>query len=59
MLGVAHSIEVWSEEKLVGGLYGLLIGRCFFGESMFSAESNASKYGLIKLGAALHKEESK
>lgn len=46
-LGWAHSVEVWKEGQLVGGLYGLLIGKVFFGESMFSKESNASKYGFI------------
>ncbi len=46
---VAHSVEVWSGSRLVGGLYGLGIGQCFFGESMFFLESNASKYGFIKL----------
>ncbi len=47
--GVAHSVEVWREEKLVGGLYGLAIGRLFFGESMFSREDNASKVGFATL----------
>lgn len=45
--GWAHSIEVWQGDKLVGGLYGLAIGRVFFGESMFSAETNASKIALL------------
>lgn len=49
-LGFAHSIEVWNtENKLVGGLYGILIGHVFSGESMFSLESNSSKYALIQL----------
>ena len=48
-LGYAHSVEVWRNEKLVAGLYGVSLGRCFFGESMFSEESNASKYGFINL----------
>jgi len=47
--GIAHSIEVWEEDKLAGGLYGLSIGGCFFGESMFSHVSNSSKYGFIRL----------
>ena len=47
--GLAHSVEVWNGDKLVGGLYGVSIGKCFFGESMFSIESNASKFGFIKL----------
>lgn len=44
--GWAHSIEVWQAGKLVGGLYGLMIGTAFFGESMFSLEANASKIAL-------------
>lgn len=54
-LGYAHSIEVWLEEELVGGLYGVALGKCFFGESMFSYVSNASKTGFIKLVEALKK----
>ena len=46
-LGIAHSVEVWEGDKLVGGLYGVLLEKVFFGESMFSNVSNASKYGLI------------
>lgn len=48
-IGIAHSVEVWSEKKLVGGLYGLVIGKIFCGESMFSTESNTSKLALIHL----------
>ena len=48
-LGFAHSIEAWREGKLVGGLYGVSLGGMFFGESMFSRESNASKAALIVL----------
>jgi leucyl/phenylalanyl-tRNA--protein transferase len=48
-LGYAHSLEVWKDEELAGGLYGLSLGRCFFGESMFSHISNASKAGFIHL----------
>ncbi len=47
--GHAHSIEVWENKKLVGGLYGVNLGNCFFGESMFSVVSNASKYAFIFL----------
>ena len=47
--GWAHSVEVWNSDRLVGGLYGLSIGDVFFGESMFSAESNASKIALLGL----------
>ena len=48
-LGYAHSIEVWNKNELVGGLYGVGIGRIFCGESMFSKETNASKIALIYL----------
>ena len=49
-LGLAHSVEVWNEKnELIGGLYGLAMGACYFGESMFYKESNASKYGFIAL----------
>ena len=48
-IGIAHSLEVWQEQELIGGLYGLAIGRCFFGESMFSKQSNASKVAFVKL----------
>ena len=46
-MGYAHSVEVWKDSKLVGGLYGISLGKFFFGESMFSIESNASKFGFI------------
>jgi leucyl/phenylalanyl-tRNA--protein transferase len=45
--GHAHSVEVWQDSKLIGGLYGIKVGRVFCGESMFSFVSNASKFGLI------------
>lgn len=48
-MGYAHSVECWRNEKLVGGLYGLAMGKFFFGESMFSRESNASKIALVHL----------
>jgi leucyl/phenylalanyl-tRNA--protein transferase len=51
--GYAHSVEVWKDEKIVGGLYGVSIGKCFCGESMFSLQSNASKFGLITLAKKL------
>ncbi len=47
--GYAHSIESWREGRLVGGLYGVAIGRMFYGESMFSRESDASKVALVRL----------
>jgi leucyl/phenylalanyl-tRNA--protein transferase len=46
-LGVAHSIETWEGDDLVGGLYGVAIGRMFFGESMFARRSDASKVALV------------
>ncbi len=48
-LGFAHSVECWEGENLVGGLYGVCIGRCFFGESMFSRSNNTSKLVLCHL----------
>ncbi len=48
-LGWAHSVEVWRESELIGGIYGLVIGRAFFGESMFSRVSNASKIAMLAL----------
>ena len=51
--GHAHSVEVWREGDLVGGLYGVALGQLFFGESMFSFESNASKIALVKLAKQL------
>lgn len=48
-LGHAHSVEVWEEETLVGGLYGIGMGKVFFGESMFAKATNASKFGFISL----------
>lgn len=47
--GHAHSVEVWQDKRLVGGLYGVAQGQVFFGESMFSRESNASKIALVNL----------
>jgi leucyl/phenylalanyl-tRNA---protein transferase len=52
-LGYAHSVEVWQENKLVGGLYGLAFGKVFSGESMFSSVPNASKFALISLAQQL------
>ena len=51
--GFAHSVEVWQEGKLVGGLYGVALGRAFFGESMFSAAPDASKLALYHLSQQL------
>jgi leucyl/phenylalanyl-tRNA---protein transferase len=47
--GFAHSVEVWQGGDLAGGLYGVSLGKCFFGESMFTRVSNASNIGLVKL----------
>ena len=48
-MGHAHSVEAWREGRLVGGLYGVSLGRVFFGESMFSKETDASKACLVHL----------
>ncbi|MEH0155354.1 leucyl/phenylalanyl-tRNA--protein transferase [Limibacter armeniacum] len=53
--GFIHSVEVWQDDKLVGGLYGGCMNKCFFGESMFAKVSNASKVGFIVLAKNLHK----
>jgi leucyl/phenylalanyl-tRNA--protein transferase len=53
--GYAHSVECWHEDKLVGGLYGISLGSCFFGESMFSTMSGASKVALLALVDQLKK----
>lgn len=53
-LGHAHSVEAWDGPRLVGGIYGVAIGRMFFGESMFSAESGGSKAALAALAHRLH-----
>ncbi len=56
-LGHAHSAEVWKNGELAGGLYGIRLGKVFFGESMFSIESNASRYAFIKYVEQLKKED--
>lgn len=56
-MGYAHSVEVWEQDELVGGLYGMALGKIFYGESMFALKSNASKYGFISL-IKLLKEKS-
>lgn len=59
-MGFAHSVEVWDHNnKLVGGLYGVCLGKCFFGESMFAKKSNASKFGFISLCKELEKRQFK
>ena len=52
-MGYAHSVEAWRGDALVGGLYGVAIGRMFFGESMFAREDDASKVALVQLVAIL------
>lgn len=54
-LGRAHSLEVWREQRLVGGLYGVKLGAAFFGESMFSRETDCSKIALAFLVARLRR----
>lgn len=53
-LGHAHSLEVWEDDLLVGGIYGLALGSVFFGESMFSRRTDASKIALVALCQHLH-----
>jgi leucyl/phenylalanyl-tRNA---protein transferase len=55
-LGYAHSAEVWKDGELVGGLYGIKMGKVFFGESMFSKVSNASRYAFVKYVQQLEAE---
>jgi leucyl/phenylalanyl-tRNA--protein transferase len=54
--GFAHSAEAWCSGKLVGGLYGIRIGKVFFGESMFSLQANASKFAFINYVQLLQNE---
>lgn len=56
-LGYAHSVETWRDGRLIGGLYGIAIGRAFFGESMFSRATNASKISLAHLCAHLRQQD--
>ena len=55
-LGYAHSAETWLDGKLVGGIYGIRLGKIFFGESMFSLNPNASKFAFINYVKQLQKE---
>ena len=55
--GYAHSFETWRERKLVGGLYGVAIGRMFYGESMFTRATDASKVALVALVGELRARE--
>lgn len=54
-MGIAHSVETWINDKLVGGVYGIAIGRMFFGESMFSTVTDSSKIALAHLTAKLQR----
>lgn len=54
-MGHAHSVEVWEGEHLIGGIYGVAVGRLFCGESMFSRESGGSKLALLILGQLLQR----
>jgi leucyl/phenylalanyl-tRNA--protein transferase len=54
--GYATSVEVWDGDQLAGGLYGVSIEKVFFGESMFSKKSNASRFGFISLAKKLESE---
>ncbi|GGA17198.1 leucyl/phenylalanyl-tRNA--protein transferase [Dyella nitratireducens] len=56
-LGCAHSVEVWAQDDLIGGVYGVSIGRLFCGESMFSAQSGGSKLALCALASLLREWE--
>jgi leucyl/phenylalanyl-tRNA--protein transferase len=48
-MGYAHSVECWQDDRLAGGLYGISLGRVFFGESMFSKQPDSSKIALVSL----------
>ena len=52
-MGYAHSVECWMDDELAGGLYGIALGKIFFGESMFSRQSNASKVAFVYLAEKL------
>lgn len=56
-LGFAHSVEVWQDDTIVGGVYGLSLGKCFFAESMFYTATNASKFAIIKLVELLKQKD--
>ena len=55
--GYAHSVECWKDNQLVGGLYGLALGKVFFGESMFSRATDASKVALVNLAQRLEQKQ--
>jgi leucyl/phenylalanyl-tRNA--protein transferase len=55
--GLAHSVEIWMDGELAGGIYGVAIGRMFFGESMFARRTDASKIGMVSLARQLERWE--
>ena len=55
--GFAHSVEAWQEDELVGGLYGVALGKVFFGESMFARAPDASKAALVHLVGRLRERD--
>ena len=55
--GFAHSVEVWYEDQLIGGIYGVGLGKHFYGESMFSNRTNGSKIAMLALCQILHRED--
>jgi leucyl/phenylalanyl-tRNA--protein transferase len=57
--GLAHSVEIWRDDNLVGGLYGVALGRMFYGESMFAREADASKIALAALVQLLREEHAR
>lgn len=56
-LGLAHSVEVFDDSSLIGGIYGVALGKIFFGESMFATKSNASKVAFVHLASYLREKE--
>jgi leucyl/phenylalanyl-tRNA--protein transferase len=55
--GFGHSVECWEDNRLVGGLYGIALGKAFFGESMFSTATDASKIALVHLVEILREKD--
>jgi len=55
--GYAHSVECWYQNELVGGIYGVALGKCFFGESMFSTMTDASKVAMVELDKILREKD--
>ena len=57
--GIAHSLEVWYKDQLIGGIYGVGLGKHFYGESMFSSQTNGSKIAMLALCKILQRESFK